>query len=97
MMSFDEIDHSEIFNLPIEIKKEIIDHGAHMVWEQCILSSKLTKEKFSVVLSRTMGALELRIHELQNDEQYELCYYLNEVIWSLHRRIQDNRNDKPIF
>lgn len=97
MKNLNEIEHTDIFELPVETKKILIDNGADMLWEQCRLSSRLTGEKMSVILSKSLGNLEVRINELQQEEQYELCYFLNEVIWAVHRKIQDNRQDKPIF
>ena len=97
MKNLNEIEHTDIFELPVETKKILIDNGADMLWEQCCLSSRLTGEKMSVILSKSLGNLELRIQELQQEEQYELCYFLTEVVWAVHRKVQDNRKDKPIF
>jgi len=96
-MDIDFVEFTEIFNLPTEAKKKVIEGGSLLLWEQCHLVSKLTNEKFSVILSRSLGNLELKITELQKEEQYELCYYLNEVIWGVHRLIQENRKDDPVL
>jgi hypothetical protein len=95
--NLDEIEHTDIFNIPLETKKILIQNGAEMLWEQCRLTSTFTGEKMSFILNKSLGNLEMRIRELKEEEQYELCYFLNEVIWAVHKKIQDNRKDKPIF
>jgi hypothetical protein len=93
--NLNQIEHTDIFNVSGETKKELIESGAELLWEQCRLTAKITGENLGVVLSKSLGNLELKVQELQDKEEYELCYYLNEVIWLTTSKAQQVRNDKP--
>jgi len=95
--NLNQIEHTDIFNVSGETKKELIESGAELLWEQCRLTAKITGENLGVVLSKSLGNLELKVKELQDKEEYELCYYLNEVIWLTTSKAQQVRNDKPII
>ena len=97
MKNLNQIEHTDIFNVSGETKKELIESGAELLWEQCRLTAKITGENLGVVLSKSLGNLELKVKELQDKEEYELCYYLNEVIWLTTSKAQQVRNDKPII
>jgi hypothetical protein len=89
--------HSDIFNVSGETKKELIINGAELLWEQCRLTSLLTGENLGVVLSKSLGNLEIKIRHYQDKEDYELCYYLNEVVWMVNKIAQEARNDEPLI
>lgn len=89
--------HSDIFNVSGETKKELIISGAELLWEQCRLTALLTGENLGVVLSKSLGNLEVKIREYQDKEDYELCYYLNEVVWMVNKIAQEARNDQPLI
>lgn len=92
-----EIQRTDIFNIDVEHKKELIQQSAELFWHQCSLTARLTGEKMGTILSKSLGNLEVRVKELQEEEEYEMCYFLNEVMWATHRMIQDKRKDEPII
>jgi hypothetical protein len=92
-----EMKEADIFNLDIQEKAKLIESGAELLWEQCRLTSHLTGEKFGVVLSKSLGNLELKVNEHQKNENYELCYFLNEVIWLTLKKTKMARKDNPII
>ena len=93
----EEIQHTEIFNIDVETKKKLIQQSAELFWQQCSLTAHLTGEKMGSIVSKSLGNLEVRVKELQEEEEYEMCYFLNEVMWATHRMIQDKRKDEPII
>lgn len=94
-----EIDLADlpIFEVSIETKKELITEGAELLWEQCRLASNLTGENMGVTLSKCLALLERDVKVYQEKEEYEICYYLNEVIWLTHNLAQKARNDEQII
>ncbi len=86
-----------IFEETPQKKKELIEGGAELLWEQCRLTAQLTGENMGSVLSKSLAKLERDVKIYQEKEQYELCYYLNEVIWLTHSIAQKARTDEPII
>jgi hypothetical protein len=86
-----------IFEESPQKKRELIEGGAELLWEQCRLTAQLTGENMGSVLSKSLAKLELDVKIYQEKEQYELCYYLNEVIWLTHSIAQKARTDEPII
>jgi hypothetical protein len=86
-----------IFEETTEKKRELIEGGAELLWEQCRLTAQLTGENMGSVLSKSLAKLEMDVKIYQESEQYELCYYLNEVIWLTHSIAQKVRTDQAII
>jgi hypothetical protein len=92
-----QIDHRDLFILPPEHRRELINGAVELFWRECELRSILTQEKLGVIISQSMSNLELRVKELKEQEEYELCYFLDEVIWGTHKRVQEQRKDKGVL
>jgi septum formation inhibitor-activating ATPase MinD len=89
-MNIQDLDIGDLHNMDIETKKAVIDAGVDVLLEEVQLMSVLTEQKKSTILSLLLGNLEKQIQELQNKEQYELCYFLNEIIWATKKKL-DNK------
>jgi len=89
-MNIEDLNIKDLHNMDIETKKAVIDAGVDVLLEQVQLMSVLTEEKKSTILSLMLGNLDNQIKELQNKEEYELCYFINEIIWATQRKL-DNK------
>jgi hypothetical protein len=89
MKLLEEIDSSDLFNLTSEDRVKLIEEGVDLLIANCYEISEMTNIKLSKILSDTLGRIELQVNQLKDSENYELCYYLNELIWGVHRRIKE--------
>lgn len=85
----DEIEVSDLFKISTEDRIALIEWGVNNVIENCQKLSKITGEKTSKLLNETLWKYELKVKELAEEEQYELSYYFNELIWGVHRRLEE--------
>jgi hypothetical protein len=90
----EEIEVSELFKISTEDRVALIEWGVNNVIENCQKLSKITGEKTSKLLNETLWKYELKVKELAEEEQYELSYYFNELIWGVHRRLEQIKEDK---
>lgn len=89
MLPFDKIESKDLFNLSREERVQVIEQGVDLLISNCYEISEITELKLSKVLSDTLGRIELQVQQLKDTENYELCYYLTELIWGVHRRIKE--------
>lgn len=90
----EEVEIKELFNIPTEDRVALIEWGVDNVIENCQKMSKITGEKTSKLLNETLWRYELKVKELAEEEQYELSYFFNELIWGVHRRIGEIKKNK---
>ena len=90
----EEIEVSELFKISTEDRVALIEWGVNNVIENCQKLSKITGEKTSKLLNETLWKYELKVKELAEEEQYELSYYFYELIWGVHRRLEQIKEDK---
>lgn len=88
-MNIETLDSKDLFTLSRERRVEVIEEGVDLLIAQCYEISEMTEMKLSKVLSDSLGRMELKVQQLKDTENYELCYYLTELIWGVHRRIKE--------
>ena len=92
-MNLEEFDIKDFVSMDKDTKREFVNAGVVMFLEQVETLSILTDEKKSTILSMMLASLEFRIEELKQKEEYELCYFLNEIIWGVNRFIKENTKE----
>jgi hypothetical protein len=93
LKNLDDIDHRALFVLPVEDRKDLIEKGSEMFWRQCEMTSVLTGKGLFRILKQSLDILDFRIQELQEEEEYELCYFLKEVCWETHQRLEKEKKN----
>lgn len=94
MKNLDDIDPKSLFILPLEERKNLIENGSEMLWRQCEMTSVLTGTGLFSILNQSLQILDVRIQTLQKEEDYELCYFLQEVCWETHNRLEKEKTKK---
>jgi len=87
------VDYRDMFILPLQQRQNLIEQGTDMLWRQSELTSVLTHKNLKSILTDSLMVLDHRIKELEEEEQYELCYYLQEVCWETYKRMEKEKND----
>lgn len=85
-MLIKEIETSDLFSIPKEIRVKAINEGVELFFEQCETIAELFDEPLDQVIDTTLGKFEEQLERELINENYELCYYLNEIIWGVSRK-----------
>jgi hypothetical protein len=86
-----EIETGELFNLPVEDRKKVIDAGVDMLFQQILLTSQITEILPSQLLNNTLANMEEQIKYHTENDNFELCYYFTEVFWETNKRLDNLR------
>jgi transcriptional accessory protein Tex/SPT6 len=89
-----EVEAGELFNLPVEDRKKVIDAGVDMLFQQILLTAQITEVLPSQLLNNTLANMEEQIKYHTENDNFELCYYFTEVFWETNKRLEDLRKGK---
>jgi hypothetical protein len=89
-----EVEAGELFNLPIEDRKKVIEAGVDMLFQQILLTAQITDVLPSQLLNNTLANMEEQIKYHTENDNFELCYYFTEVFWETNKRLEDLRKGK---
>lgn len=90
-MNFDllEIDTTSLFQLPVEERKKIIEMSVDVLIEQILLLSYKKDKTFIKTFNEVMATIDLNLTIERENENYEVCYYYEELMWGLRRRMDE--------
>lgn len=89
-----DLDTSVLFQLPIEQRKKAIEMGADVLIEQILLLSYKNSQTFIKTFNQVMTTIDLNLTTEKLNENYEMCYYYEELMWGLRRRIEEIKKVK---
>lgn len=90
----EHFDSKDLFNLNPDERKQIIDEGVGLLLQRCNEISKIYNKNLTKVINETIYNIETnKILELEN-ENYELCYFYDELIWGVHNKLQELKKIK---
>ena len=88
MSEIDDIEIEDLFKMPIQDRKKLIEMGSIFLLQQVGVMELLTGNNFQTSLNITMDNLDKKVENAKNTEQYELCYYLEEVKWETIKKLK---------
>jgi hypothetical protein len=89
-----DLDTSVLFQLPIEQRKKAIEMGVDVLIEQILLLSYKNSQSFIKTFNQVMTTIDLNLTTEKLNENYEMCYYYEELMWGLRRRIEEIKKVK---
>jgi transcriptional accessory protein Tex/SPT6 len=92
--NINEVEAGELFDLPVEDRKKVIDAGVDMLFQQILLTAQITEVLPSQLLNNTLANMEEQIKYHTENDNFELCYYFTEVFWETNKRLEDLRKGK---
>lgn len=90
----EKIDSGEFFNLTPEERITIIDEGVEMLLRDCAFLSKKYNKNLTKVINETIYNIELNKIIEEEKENYELCYFYDELMWGVHRKLDELKKHK---
>ena len=89
-----DLDTSVLFQLPIEQRKKAIEMGVDVLIEQILLLSYKNSQSFIKTFNQVMTTIDLNLTTEKLNENYEMCYYYEELMWGLRRRVEEIKKVK---
>jgi len=89
-----ELNEHDLLKLSVEDKKTIINEAVDMLMNECISVGQAFSLKPSKVLNDTLARIDNEKALQEKKENYELCYFLNEIMWEVRRRLDELKKDK---
>jgi hypothetical protein len=89
-----DLDTSILFQLPVEQRKKAIEMGVDVLIEQILLLSYKKDQTFIKTFNQVMATIDLNLTIEKENENYEMCYYYEELMWGLRRRMEEIKKTK---
>jgi len=93
-MKLELLETGDLFSLTPEERKQIIQESVEIILTQCDILSKRTNTKLSKVINNVLYNIELNKDIEERNENYELCYYYDELMWGVHNRLEELKKNK---
>lgn len=89
-----DLDTSVLFQLPLEHRKKAIEMGVDVLIEQILLLSYKKNQTFIKTFNQVMMTIDINLTIEKENENYEMCYYYEELMWGLRRRMEEIKKTK---
>jgi hypothetical protein len=90
MWDFEDIDVSDLFKLSLEDRKMIVEKGLELFIEQSRIGALILEVSVDTFMDKALWRIELELDKAKAQENYELVWYLNELIWGVHSKRNEN-------
>lgn len=90
MWDFEDIDVSDLFKLSLEDRKMIVEKGLELFIEQSRIGALILEVSVDTFMDKALWRIELELEKAKAQENYELVWYLNELIWGVHSKRNEN-------
>lgn len=91
-LTIQDVDVKDIFNLPIEDRKELVRQGVDLFLQQSKIGALVLNTSLDAYIDRHLMILEADMEREQKNENYEMVWYYNEIIWGIHEKRDGNWN-----
>jgi hypothetical protein len=82
-----ETEIQDLFQLPLEKRKELVVQGVDLLLLECELLSIRTDQKFQKVINDIMYRVDLNKQKALEKEIYELVWYYDELTWAVQDKL----------
>lgn len=86
-----DLQEQDLKNLTLEEKKTIINEAVDYIIHDTFKISKAMDLKASKILNDVLVGIHTQITKQQQNENYELCYFLNEITWEIRNRLDKQK------
>jgi hypothetical protein len=89
-----DLQEQDLKNLTLDEKKTIINEAVDYIFNDTLRLSKAVDMKASKILNNLMAGLDQQLKKEQGDENYELCFFINEIMWEIRNRLDKIKSNK---
>ena len=72
----------------------MITESVDVILDDVINIAKMLEEKPSKVLNTTLQGIHKQISLQEEKENYEMCWFLNEIMWEIRSRLDKEKQKK---
>jgi len=72
----------------------VITESVDVILDDVINIAKMLEEKPSKVLNTTLQGIHKQISLQEEKENYEMCWFLNEIMWEIRSRLDKEKQKK---
>lgn len=91
-LSINDVDIKDIFNHPIEDRKKLVEEGVELFLQQTKIGALILNCSVESYMDRHLMLLETEMEKHRQNEEYEIVWYYNEIIWGIHEKRDGNWN-----
>ena len=89
MKTLDNLSTKDIFSCSAQEKQLIIEQGVELLMVEAEIFHLRTGESFSTGINLILQNTQRQIKFEDENENYELSYYLNELTWAVLKKIEE--------
>jgi len=89
MKTIENLSSKDIFSCSVEERQQIIEQGVELLMVEAELFHLRTGESFSAGINLILQNTQRQIKLADENENYELSYYLNELTWAVLKKIEE--------
>lgn len=91
-LTIQDVDVKDIFNYPVDERKELVNQGVELFIQQSKMGALILNCSVENYMDRHLMLLETEMEKEQKNENYEMVWYYNEIIWGIHAKRDGNWN-----
>jgi len=91
-LTIQDVDVKDIFNYNIEDRKKLVEEGVELFLQQTKIGALILNCSVEQYMDRHLMLLETEMEKARNNEEYEIVWYYNEIIWGIHTKRDGNWN-----
>lgn len=88
------LEEKDLQKLSPEQKKLVINESVDILLDDVIKLAKVMEEKPSKLLNTTLQGIHKQISLQEEQENYEMCWFLNEIMWEIRSRLDKEKQRK---
>lgn len=89
-----EVDVKDLFNLSVDERKRLIEIAVDVLIDQVLFLSYRQEKTFIKTLNEVLAQVDFNLAVEREKENYELCYYYEELMWGVKRKMEEIKNIK---
>ena len=90
----EKIDSKDLFHLTKEERIQLINESVELLLMNCAMISKKYNRNLTKIINETIYNIEVNKMIEEENENYELCYYYDELIWGVHNKLEEIKKIK---
>ena len=85
----EKIDDGDFFSLSKEERIQVINEGVELLLTNCSMLSKKKGKNLTKIINESLYNIELHKIIEEEKENYELCYFYDELIWGVQSKLEE--------
>lgn len=85
-----DIEIKDLFKYSLEERKTFVELGVKTFMARCDVGAAVIGVELNDFIDKALNSVERQIEKATEEENYELVWYFNEIIWGVHALRNEN-------